>query len=916
MTHRVDWLSSTPFTLRHVKPGDNTTVLSVGFDGEPIDPPWTGQYERRLNEEGTATLNFPNATGADGVAHRDRFLVIAQGHATPTTAGAQFYTGGTYRPGDEWIEIREGRQLRFVGTPIRAEVTDGQVTLSLVDAVWLQRKTRGTSADIWTAAPADVFEHYTGTWRAAVADDFATGETFAYATTTTETLKWSYVRVESDYAARPSRVRLRTGVVAGEAASISGKPFPLGYNYLTTPTEGVAHARFEGRIHLAGVTSNAGDYFQFGFATANLASYAFLRATQTALSFQIAGVAGARKLQAKIEANRDHHFAIEARGRWIFFYFDAAMVGYVQAPASWEDAIPHAAVNNGSTTAVTGDIDHLLLRTHEPFLARGAVGAGDRHLPGAPTAGGLLGSYFNERPTQMHWAAADLHNGVLGPAAEPYARRVDSTIAFSAVAPPLWQAPGPPNGEHFAVRWTGSVYLDLDQYDYALRVTGLDGRVRVWIGDTRFNRTIIGAWTGTDQTGTHTANWLKAGSVPTAAPDGETGHLARQGTGWYPVIIEYSNFAGAAGITVEYQRSDDLGVWTAVPSSMLSPLGVFVDQTRFESHYDRLKALAQTFGLQFTCEPKALESGEFPGRVVARVKEGRDTDFVLDSFEGTDIQDSINAEDVCDALLADAQGLADPQSQTQVVAERFSFPQVDRHLFVHQEYEQSADITIPELLHQRLDSLLALRGSPWEEIGVRPSGRPQFTDTFPLTGDMAEFDWRPGDGLRLNLPLLGVGDQTPRQLLRIEWPIRPEGHGQPQVALRQRPRNMREVLRGMMRGQLLQKRNYQGQVVALTGSLGSTLTSVAPDALSRVYLPIGAQRVISGHLLVQRKVDTSAKTLSINGVSTGLTITVPGDYDVTPWVSAVALDTERRVTAQLTGGTGAHDLQLMLLVRI
>lgn len=379
----------------------------------------------------------------------------------------------------------------------------------------------------------------------------------------------------------------------------------------------------------------------------------------------------------------------------------------------------------------------------------------------------------------------------------------------------------------------------------------------------------------------------------------------------------------AADVSVLYQAV------TSAPAVPMSDSGI-VDSTqqpyRFVSHYDQLLQTVTDWGMQITTEPMQLESGEFPGRLRPLVRVGRDTEFKVGSPQvrkptSSDIQDAITAEEVADALVADAQGLADPTGATQVAAEIFNFSQLQGvppgsllsgllHPWISSEYDQSNDISYPDLLRLRLISLLALRGAPWEQISLSHEPGRQILDSFPLTGALAEFAWAPGDGVRLEMPELGIIDEQCRQILGVQWPITPAGLGAPAISLRQRPRNFAQTLRDMFREQRTANRTYQRQIAISNGNVAGS----GMDIYSRVNLPNAVANVIKAELVVQAKTDTSTWTIEINDVATTVTFSGTGRFDVSAFVGR--LGGAPRMYARATGGTGSLTYQLELQIAV
>ncbi|MGI8624179.1 MAG: hypothetical protein ACR2NB_12010, partial [Solirubrobacteraceae bacterium] len=110
------------------------------------------------------------------------------------------------------------------------------------------------------------------------------------------------------------------------------------------------------------------------------------------------------------------------------------------------------------------------------------------------------------------------------------------------------------------------------------------------------------------------------------------------------------------------------------------------------------------------------------------------------------------------------------------------------------------------------------------------------------------------------------------------------------------------------------QRNYQGTLTLVQGSLGSLNTAIATDGYTRILIPADASSVVSADLIVISRADASAKTIEVNGVSTGVTVTTIGRYPVTPWVSRAGA--AQLAYAQLIGGTGGYEISLELTVRI
>lgn len=362
-----------------------------------------------------------------------------------------------------------------------------------------------------------------------------------------------------------------------------------------------------------------------------------------------------------------------------------------------------------------------------------------------------------------------------------------------------------------------------------------------------------------------------------------------------------------------------------MPASQSGIIDTTQQPLRYVSHYDQLLQTVKDWGLQIKTEPMQLESGEFPGRLRPMTRVGRDTEYTVGSPQvrrptASDLSDAITAEEVADALIADAQGLADPGGAAQVSAEVFNFANlmgaiggatsVPAHPWISSEYDQSNDIAFPSLLLQRLTSQLALRGAPWEHVSMSHRHERLMVDTFPLTGSIADFFWNPGDGVRLNLPELGVVDASPRQVLGVTFPITPGGLGAPSLSFRQRPRNFKQVLRDMLRNQLTAQRSYQSQLAIANGNTAGS----GMDPYSRVALPSNMANLVSATLVVHVCTGSSWK-IEVNDRSTTWSqISTVGRFDVTQYMQQIA--GAPRGYARMVQGSGTVTYELELVIRL
>jgi hypothetical protein len=885
-----------PVTLRHVKRAAAGTVVvgatfaaqaPVGVNGERGYQ--SGTYEPALSEDGTATVSLPNAVGEDGVLHRRRFACL---------------TDSGYEVGDEWVEVWEGvpgrGRVLFVGTPVDWKKGRAEVSLSLADGAGLLPAQRTFAAGFWNHAPRDAFEHYTKAWRTVVAEDFVGGYDPARWLATPGT----YGTITN----QPSAVRLS---IAGAPTESDAQITTYG-SYWPTVNLATSRAwRAECRFSQA-LTGSAGVGFQLyggtNFATIQTDSSGRVEAILSNVATGVF-VNNAIPLTAI-----DVTLAMERHDRWVLFYAQGALVW--AGEANWSTSItgdPYFSLLDyaGGASGYV-DLDYIIVRDLQPYLMRGPD-KGDYRLPGSPTPGGLRGTYFDDADLRtVGYTTADYYYRILAPTRQPYARRQDPTINFPTATPPTWQPAGPASGEYFSVRWTGAIYLDLANVDVTLRLDQLDDAARLWVGKTMVGQHLLARWQP------------PAGGAPFTLTSGSLRtHLGAGLSGWYPLRLEYASGLGAVGIVL--QQSVDGGAYAAVPSTSLSPFGVYEAEVRYDSHVEQVRSLVETFGLQYRVEPRSLESGLFPGEMVPRIRVGRDTDKVLEPPESTDVAVSGSARDTVAALLADAAGLADQANAAQLTSEAVDFDALwaaaveARHLAVMSGYESLSDVTDPNLLRTRLAAMLTLRSAPWEEVGARPRGAREIRDTFPpsfpVAGALAAFDWEPGDGVRLRDDAVDLDDDSPRQIIAPAWPFGPDGRGAPTVRFRQRPRSQQNALRELVRAVLLPQRNYQGQLVVVNGSFAANPpTATILDAFTRVSLPEDLSAIVRATLVVQSKGDTSTGTIAVNGVGVAVTLQTAGRYDVTQYVARDG--SSQRMYCHVGGHTSSCEYMLEMLVTV
>lgn len=879
-------LDALPVQLRLIqRAATGTVVLGATLAAQPplgingVKGYQKGNYEPPLSEQGTMGVELPNGAGADGKLHRNRFDCL---------------TDATYNQGDEWIEVWHGAagrgRLLFVGTPTDWKVSRTTITLTLVDGTGPLELQRETAAGFWHHAPRDVFEHYTKAWRTLIADDFATIDAVKWTTTGTA--------VTPGVKLTPAAINTTVSLVP-----------------VTAQWEGVAPAtdrmwRAEMTYNRALLTADGVQFEMVSDANSGTIRLGVGGAVTTLALYDTAGTLydSATLAQTRSLVAIGSTVALECRDRWILAYVDGALAISLELDAAPAGTYrPRASITSGGTVGGTITVDNILLRKAAPYLMRG-TDKGDYQLPGILPSGGLQGEYFDESDLRTYGVTLAYLRRTLAPTRKPYARRQDPQINFASATPPTFQPVGSASGTYFSARWTGAIYLDLATTDIFLRITDHQWNARVWIGKTMHGEAAMDHW------------YITAPAGFTSLSPSMRTHLGTSVAGWYPIRIDWVQFTGSGGLVLAQSTTGLGGAYSTVPASSLSPYGTYKAEVRYDSHAEQLKAVTNAFGHQYRCEPRSLESGTFPAEVVPRIRVGRDTDKVLTPSESTEVEVTGSAQDTVQTLLADAAGLGDQANAVQLTSESVNFAAIlpaavaDRHMMVATAYESLADITDPAMLATRLAAMLGLRLAPWEEIGARPRGSRELRDTFPLTAALALFAWEAGDGVRIVDDQLGFADTTARQIIAPSWPFGPDGLGVPSVRFRQRPRSQQDALRDLVRAVLLPQRNYQGQLVVVSGTHASHPATAYVDNVTIVSLPLNLADLVRCELVIQVKTDASAGTIAVNSVSTGITANTTGRYDLTAFAARSA-PTFPRVYAQVTGHTGVAEYTLELLVR-
>jgi hypothetical protein len=850
-------------------------VAGAAFTAQPLDAlggrqGWiSAEASETLSGDGGLTVRFPNAAGEDGVLHRRRFACL---------------TDPAYRSSEEWLELyREPYDAVSVVAIARGRKSRQAVELECVDVATVLNGYRGSELDLWDGhAPRDVFEHYSRLPSLLWGDDFAGFAPAAGA--------WGPWTTDATVSVSPAGGVPRITAVGA-------------WSGLSRPLTGLLTGDWtvEARVRLQAISAANGWVLLRLGAGGAVTNDLYLQVDASgAASLDVPGLAAETGGTLKLPPlPTTIALRLIARNERLYALVNGELAAELRRPA------PFPAYANLYVQAwtATADVDDVHVEHLQPFALRGAA-KGDRNLPGAPPPVGLRARFYNAAGLYLNRAAqADRVARVFRSPDEPIAERLDAMLNYPAAS--AFTAPNLPGA--FAARWVGAIYLDLAAGDRRVRLPGTTGNARLYIGRTMRDDPAASSWTTGAGATLETAN-LRA-------------FLGTSTAGWFPIVVELTNATNALAIILQDSAVDAAGAptgagYAAVPSSRLSPVGVVEDELRHESCRTVLDSLAETFGLQWRVEPRALETGEFPGQIIPLVRVGRDTELVIDDLDGVDVQADVDAADAIDSLIADAAGIADPKGSGQLSAQVIDYVNARAHMGLSTGYESLSEVTERQMLETRIGNLLALRSSPNEQVGVRPSGQRDLADSFPLTGALALMKWRAGDGVRLALDDVDVIDRTPRQMTGVTRVHLPAGVAAPTVTFRQRPRSGAAILRRTLRAVYSLGRNYQGTLTALGGGYTqNTLAAAGAGAYSYVPLPQDLDRLVGVYVDVAR-ITAGQVTLEVNGANGPLANAV-GRYDVTSLVK-VASSVDRRAYARAVSASVALTIeyQIVAVLRI
>lgn len=814
----------------------------------PSSPDFTdGIYTLRMLDSGDYSLTFPNRDASDGQPWRSRFSV--KGHT-------------------EFVEISREGEIEKIGVIVKKSPDRQKIVIAGYDGFWLLKKAYEQS---WTAviAPRDLIERYSALPIIPIADEFRE-----------EALNLSVWQEEvsagASLATGPTGLTVTTS--AGHAGAQAG-PNSLArfgssgrwsirtqFTIATQPTEQTIRLR---------ATYASGE--KVVLEANPIGSYIGLLGTTAGFTMpQPASLIGS------------HTMYMECDGRWISGYFDGQLVGVVPVPATLGSGPKvYAEMHNESVGAYSYLITEVVVRELAPFLMRGSE-KGDYALPGTANSyptGGLHGRYIVTGATT---SAAKWWETILAPdprrAGFPdFLQDQQATINSAATA-------GLPEN-FWAARWFGAIYLPLSKGDVKIKIgLGPTTVTRLWIGKTQFGAQIIDSWTALGATREIEVT-LNAASLGAA-------------DGWYPIILEFAT--GSEGKALDYinlnfnpaaEYTDPGGAvlktgMKIVPSTSLSPLGCVDARIQGSSFFDLVQETAKNFGYQLRAEPRQLESGEFPCALIPKARVGIETDERIEA-DDTDRRSGINnytatedATDSAGSVRAFGSGIADGKG-SQIAFEALSIAEESSDLFDMQAWVAAGDIAFPALLRARAEAELALRLGFWQNIEGEPLARDRLADTFPLTGALAQFRWRPGDGVRLYLPDVNVNDTANRQIMQVTRSFGAEGRTNTQIGFRSRPKDPIAALRVALREATRSQRAYQRQYVTRQANLMQSFLKAGETSNYQIVTLNPGEIVVDARVLIGLNSTAQPCSLEIN--TSGSFVTQTGELGG-PWKSPLSLD--------------------------
>lgn len=767
-------LDPTQYTLRHVRAGNPldpsgqfamgplqnsspVTLLgeTMSFVELPISELITspdlvnGTDTARLGDAGTWQLQFPNKIASDGIAWKDRFTDYGR---------------------NDWVEIRRGSHLEFVGCIETCTPDYQSVTIAGHDGFWCLKNAYERD---WQClqGPRDVMEHASRVAVPELGDSLFSNTINSAIWTTAVTGSGS---VTSNTA---------TGAVLTTTAA-----------HATATLESLATLPMNERWALSVDFSAPLGTVPFGTFSLTVLDLAF---ADFAISINDSGVdftTSTGQVQGPFASplTTTNTLIVEYDGRWVRVYVNGQLMGYLQTTMTAERLGIQVAQGPGSGTHSLS-VSNVVFEAYPPFLMVG-TDQGDYVLPGTaqtyPT-GGLHARYYSDvaiggLPSSGQLPVL-LNPGKDNPASgQPAPYDVVEVVPLNSNSPTAHTTSG-----FAATNWSmkqfGAIYLGaLTAGNYQFIVASpAGGAIRVWIGTTEFGTQLVDVWTATGLS--PTAFTLNSASL--ANGDGVIEN------GWYPIIVEYAAITATTGPNVFFYSipgsyTDPGGsaigagsyapTGVGIPPTSVSPLGCVDQRYQGVSFFDMYQQTGNAFGYQFTCEPQSLESGSFPGLLAPRLRQGHDTDVVLQADMSDGVEPVLNyknesdATDQCSSMFGIGAGINDGQG-SQLQVQVFDFVALASSLFDLQGWVDASDVSYPALLQQRVASLLALQSTPWSNVTGDPRAMDRLADTFPLSNTLSEMHWLPGDGVRFYLPDVNVIDSEPRQMTQVTRAFGPTG---------------------------------------------------------------------------------------------------------------------------------------------
>lgn len=830
----VQPVSSFPANFDYTKFGNATPTTFMGKSYVGIELPLPaapvsadlvqGVVNMRLNDSGDFQLTFPSALASSGVG-RWKDLFSTSGHL-------------------QWVEIYRDDVIEFVGCVQQTTVGRDQIQVTGCDGMGLLKKWFENDAYL-VAGPRDVISCYTRLPQVVVSDDFI-GSTLSSIWTTS--LSGSGTISQSNgYATIAPSALSSVGLGISTTFSALSDDWRITLSGNANPTSGVS------KLSLA-VINNATGYNVVTAVTPFLGTGTG-NSNPTLTAYNLLGTFYDSNDGAPYStAVPSFTITLEKKGRWWQYFFNGVMVGRIGVIANSLDETKILVnwVNAPASTKL--NLSGIYVTSRVPFLETTSSDHGSYVLPGTQPYGGLLANYFVDTDllNMTSTSTAPAWQGrVFSPdakASKPTATRVDATINFNNPTS-TWPLPAGMQSNYFSTRWTGSVYLALSKGNYTI-TAAVDDYCRIWIGQTRqsVDPAIIDCSSGGVSTFTGTVNAATLGAAD----------------GWYPIVVEYVQYPGTAQMQlsftppVAYTDPGGTAISTSsqiIPATSLSPNGVVEQRVQGQSAFDLVQQTAKDFGYSLYCEPYQLESGQFPGQLVARVREGKDTDVVLRT-EDLDTDEPLispqvtyDATALANVVRGSANGLQDGTGAPAQI-EAYDALAMSSALFAIEAWQDAGDGANVQLLGARQTGVLSLSDSPWQNVTGTPRGIERLADSFPLTGTLSAMRWRPGDGVRVKIPEITVDDQTPRQILQVSRTFTGTGRTATSVGFRQRPRNPVETLRQMMRTVNYPNRIRKQQVITLSSTMyqgtlagaantGPLILQLNPnDQIQSVYLRV------------------------------------------------------------------------------